>query len=102
VALEPFVGHQTLEPSTGHQIGVFLHLLPFPSLQKANLNNLRLFFSEHNFQFEFWKNSFLQLFVGGKEWLVLVDGGNKENILNDCGTFERMEGSRDGFGSLKS
>jgi hypothetical protein len=32
----------------------------------------------------------------------LVDGGKRENQLDDCGTFEIMEMSRDIFGSLKS
>jgi hypothetical protein len=32
----------------------------------------------------------------------LSNGGKKENRLDDCGTFERMEVSRDSFGSLKS
>jgi hypothetical protein len=26
--LEPFKGHQALEPSIGHQVEIFLHLLP--------------------------------------------------------------------------
>jgi hypothetical protein len=30
--LEPSIGRQTLEPFTSHEIGVFFHLLPFPSL----------------------------------------------------------------------
>ncbi len=40
--------------------------------------------------------------LGGEDWLVLVDGGNRENRLNDSSTFEGMEMSRDSFGSLKS
>jgi hypothetical protein len=44
---------------------------------------------------------FLQLSLGGKKWLVLVDGGKKENRLDDCSTFERMEVSRDNAESLK-
>jgi hypothetical protein len=27
-ALELFIGHQALEPSIAHQVGVFLHLFP--------------------------------------------------------------------------
>jgi hypothetical protein len=45
---------------------------------------------------------FLKLSLGGEEWLVLVDDGKKENKLNDYGTFERMEMSRNSFESLKS
>ncbi len=43
-------------------------------------------------------NLFLQLSLGEKEWLVLIDGGKKENILDDNNTFERMEMSRGRFG----
>jgi hypothetical protein len=31
-AMEPFKGHRTMEPSIGHKVGIFFHLLPFPSL----------------------------------------------------------------------
>ncbi len=48
------------------------------------------------------ENLFLQLSLGGEEWLVLVDGGKKENKLDDSSTFERMEVNRGNFGSLKS
>jgi len=48
------------------------------------------------------ENFFLQLSLGGEEWLVLIDGGKKENKLDDSSTFERMEISRGNFGSLKS
>jgi hypothetical protein len=37
-----------------------------------------------------------------KEKLVLVDGGKRENRLNVCSTFERMEIRKDSVGSLKS
>jgi hypothetical protein len=40
--------------------------------------------------------------LGRKEWLVLIDGGKRENRLDDYGTLERMEMSKDNFGSLKS
>jgi hypothetical protein len=35
--------------------------------------------------FPIWifKNLFLQLSLGGEEWLVLVDGGKRENRLDD-------------------
>ncbi len=39
--------------------------------------------------------------MGGKEWLILINGGNRENRLDVCSTFERMEVSRDNVGSLK-
>jgi hypothetical protein len=68
----------------------------------AFLNHLGFSFSEHNFWLEFWKNLFLQLSLGGKEWLILINGGNKDNRLDDCGTFERMEVSKDSFRNLKS
>jgi hypothetical protein len=45
---------------------------------------------------------FLQFFLKRGKWLILVDGGKRENRLDDCGIFERMEVSRDSFGSLKS
>ncbi len=31
--------------------------------------------------------------LGGEEWLVLIDGGNKDNRLDDCYIFKSMEGS---------
>ncbi len=60
------------------------------------------FFSGHNFRFESWKYLFLQPSLGGEEWLVLIDGGKKDNRLDDCSIFERMEMSKDSVGSLKS
>jgi hypothetical protein len=39
---------------------------------------LGLFFSGHNFQFEFWENLFLQFPLGGEEWLILLDGRKKK------------------------
>ncbi len=44
---------------------------------------------------------FLQLSLEGKKWLFLVDGGNKENRLDECSTFEKMEVTKDSVGSLK-
>ncbi len=38
----------------------------------------------------------------GEEWLVLIDGGKRENKLDDNSTFERMEVNKGSFGSLKS
>jgi hypothetical protein len=49
-----------------------------------------------------FENWFLQLFLGEKEWLFLVNGGKMENKLDDGSTFERMEMGRGSFGSLKS
>jgi hypothetical protein len=40
--------------------------------------------------------------LGGEKLLVLVDGGKKENKLNDSSTFERMEINMGSFGNLKS
>jgi hypothetical protein len=48
------------------------------------------------------KNFFLQLSLVGEERLILVDGGKRDNILDDISTFERMEVSKGSFGSLKS
>jgi hypothetical protein len=39
--------------------------------------------------------------LGGEEWLVLIDGRNKENRMDVCSSFERMEVNRDNVGSLK-
>jgi len=39
--------------------------------------------------------------MGEEEWLVLVDGGKEENILDDYNTVERMEVSKNNVGSLK-
>jgi len=49
-----------------------------------------------------FENLFLQLSLGGEEWLVLADGGEKENKLDDSSTFERMEVSMGSFESLQS
>ncbi len=46
------------------------------------------------FNLNFSKNLFLQPSLGGKEWLILIDGENKDNILDDNITFERMEMNR--------
>jgi hypothetical protein len=86
--MEPSKGHQVMEPSIGHWIGIFFHLL--------------LSHSRHNFWFKSWKYLFSQPSLGGEEWLVLVDGGNKESRFDVYSTFERMEVSRDNVGSLKS
>jgi hypothetical protein len=40
--------------------------------------------------------------LGVEEELVLVNGGKKDNRLDDCITFEKMEVNRDIVGSLKS
>ncbi len=32
--------------SIGHQVGIFFHLLPSPSLEKVNLDHLKLFFPD--------------------------------------------------------
>ncbi len=69
---------------------------------KCKFKSFGAFFSRHNFQFESWKYLFIQLSLGWKEWFVLIDGGKKENILDGCSTFERMEVNRDNVGSLKS
>jgi hypothetical protein len=42
------------------------------------------FFSGHNSQFESWKYLCLQPSLGGEEWLLLVDGGKRENGLDVC------------------
>ncbi len=42
---------------------------------------------------------FLQLSLGGKEWLVLVDDGKKENTLDDSSTFEIIKVSKGSFGA---
>ncbi len=40
--------------------------------------------------------------MGVEKWLVIVDGGKKDNRLDDSGIFEKMEVSKDSFWSLKS
>ncbi len=45
---------------------------------------------------------FPQPSLGGEEWLILIDGGKRENRLDVYGTFERMKVSKDSVGSLKS
>jgi hypothetical protein len=42
----PSIGHQALEPSKGHQVGIFLHLIPSTSLWKGKFKSLgALFFT---------------------------------------------------------
>jgi hypothetical protein len=71
-------------------------------LLKGRIRIIWGFLSRHNFRFESWEYLFLQLSLGGVEWLVLIDGGRREKRLDDCSTFEKMEVSRDSVGSLKS
>jgi hypothetical protein len=40
--------------------------------------------------------------LGREEELVLINGGKKDNRLDDYSTFEKMEVNRDNVGSLKS
>jgi hypothetical protein len=42
--LKPSKSHQALEPSIGHRVRIFLHLFPFPFLEKANLDHLGVTF----------------------------------------------------------
>jgi hypothetical protein len=54
--MEPSKGHQTLDTSIGYQVGIFLHLLPFPSLLGANSNHLGLSFRDITFDLNLDKN----------------------------------------------
>jgi hypothetical protein len=49
----------------------------------------------------YYTTSNIQLSIEGEEWLILVDGRKRDNRLDDNGNFERMEVSKDSFGSLK-
>jgi hypothetical protein len=51
--------------------------------------------------FPIWifENLFLQLSLGGEKWLVLIDGGKRENKLDDSSTFERMKMCKGKFGA---
>jgi hypothetical protein len=42
--MEPFKGHQAMEPSKSHQVGIFLHLLPFPSFENGKSGSFEVFF----------------------------------------------------------
>jgi hypothetical protein len=53
-AMELSKGNQTLELSIGHRIRIFLHLLFFPSLEKANSDHLGPFFPDITFEFKSW------------------------------------------------
>ncbi len=79
--------------------------LPSPLSFSFSLNNVfgsfGVFFSEHNFQFESWEYLFLQLSLGGKGWLVLINGEKRGKRLDDCSTFKLMEVSKNNVGSLK-
>jgi hypothetical protein len=88
-----------MEHSKGHQAWnlplatklrfSFTSFLPF-LFKGTNWDHLSLYFL---MWFSIWlfENLFLQLSLRGKKWLILVDGGKKENILDDSSTFERMK-----------
>jgi len=99
--LEPFKGHQALEPPIGTELGSSFTSVFFLFF-KEQIRIIWGFLSRHNFQFESWEYLFLKPSLGREEWLVLVGGGKKENRLDDYSTFERMEMNRDSVGSLKS
>ncbi len=40
---------------------------------------------------------FLKISLGGKDWLILVDGQKRENKLVDGNTFEIMEMNKSSF-----
>jgi len=114
-----------MEPSIDNYIEIILHFFFLFLLFKGWIHiTWWFFFCRHNFRFESWKYLFLQLSLGGeewlvlidgeksgkewfvlidgeksgKEWLVLIDGGKRENKLDDCNTFEKMEMNRYNLG----
>jgi hypothetical protein len=42
--MEASKGHQAIEPSIGHQVGIFFHLLPSPFLEKGEFRSFGTFF----------------------------------------------------------
>jgi hypothetical protein len=48
-----------------------------------------------------WDYLFWQLSLGREDWLILVDGKKKENRMDVCNNFKRMEMSKDNVESLK-
>ncbi len=56
----PSIGHQAMEPSIGHQVGIFFHLPPSPCFEKGEFGSFRAFFPGHNVRFEFWEYLFPQ------------------------------------------
>ncbi len=94
-----FQGPLTLEPSIGHQIGGFLSPLSFLFFLKVKIWINCCFFLGTWFSIWIFDNLFLQLFLGGEEWLILVDGGNRDNRLDHSSTLEKMEMTRGRFGA---
>jgi hypothetical protein len=63
-----------------------------------SFKNLALYFRTY-FLIWIFENLFLQLSLGREKWLVLVDGGKRENRLHDSSTFEIIEMSKGSFGT---
>jgi hypothetical protein len=57
------------------------------------------FFSWMWFSIWIFENLFLQLSLVGEEWLIVINGGKRENKWDDSSTFERMEMIRGKFGA---
>ncbi len=72
-----FQGRPSLEPSIGHQVGSSLTSFLSLLLKSANLDDLSLYFQTWFLIFIF-ENLLLQLSLGGEEWLVLINGGERE------------------------
>ncbi len=53
------------------------------------------------FNFKSWEYLFPQPWLGKNEWLILVDGKKKENRMDVCSSFERIEMGKDNDGNLK-
>jgi hypothetical protein len=52
VAPSPSIAHQAIEPSKGHQVGIFFHFLPSPSFKKGKFESFGALSPKHNFQFK--------------------------------------------------
>jgi hypothetical protein len=62
--------------------------------KRANSDHLEFFFRKTIFKINLEKHLFPQPFLIGKEWLLLVDGKEKESRMNVCSSFEKMDGVR--------
>jgi len=95
----------------GEKVLIFFHWPPswdlpsppsFSFSLKGKFKSFGAFFFGHNFLFKIWEYLSLQISLGRKKWLVLINGGKKENRMDDYSTFERMEVNNDSVGNLKS
>jgi hypothetical protein len=96
--MERSKGHQAWNLPLATKLGSSLASFFLFLFKGPNLDHL-FFFFQMWFSIWIFENLFLQLSLGGKEWLVLIDSGKMENRWDDSSTFERMKMSTSTFGA---